>query len=362
MHAEPQYPLTVDLHGEIEGLAFRNAFSAFEPPGGWTDEDDTSTPLVAELVADVHAGRPRTIPLVAAYGTDRAQRTSKKPDGRQPSRTDGYASALTFSASAGAFTAWLRQRTGQGLEAGTQPPDLSAVLGALRHAVPDWNGLRYDFTEDALLATRMRAGEEVDRLPFRLLSDGQRALLGLMCDMAYRCAVLNPHLGEDAVRETPGVVLIDELDLHLHPRWQKTVVDDLREAFPRVQFVATTHSPFIIQGLPPRAVLDLSRPEVAVPGGPVNEPEPIDFRRQSIEDIAETAMRVPNPYWSAKREEWWRAATRYYELLEQHGGVSAGSPEIEDAKRRLDEASIPFADDTGFAAMQALLTRSARPE
>ena len=72
-------------------------------------------------------------------------------------------------------------------------------------------------------------------------------------------------------------------------------------------------------------------------------------------------MRVPNPQWSAKREKWWHAATRYYELLERHGGVSDGSPEIEAAKRRLDEASIPFADDTGFAAMRALMDRSTPP-
>jgi predicted ATP-binding protein involved in virulence len=64
--------------------------------------------------------------------------------------------------------------------------------------------------------------------------------------MAWRCAVLNPHLAADAARQTSGVVLIDEVDLHLHPRWQARVLDDLLRAFPLLQFVTTTHSPQVI--------------------------------------------------------------------------------------------------------------------
>jgi predicted ATP-binding protein involved in virulence len=71
----------------------------------------------------------------------------------------------------------------------------------------------------------------------------------MVADIAYRCLKLNPHLGKDAVKETPGIVLIDELDLHLHPNWQRRIVDDLKNTFPNIQFVATTHSPFIIQSL-----------------------------------------------------------------------------------------------------------------
>jgi predicted ATP-binding protein involved in virulence len=57
---------------------------------------------------------------------------------------------------------------------------------------------------------------------------------------------LNPNLGEKALLETPGVALVDELDLHLHPKWQRRVISDLKKTFPRVQFIATTHSPQLI--------------------------------------------------------------------------------------------------------------------
>ena len=65
-------------------------------------------------------------------------------------------------------------------------------------------------------------------------------------DIAYRCIKLNPHLGAKAALETQGVVLIDEVDMHLHPSWQQTVLGQLRQAFPRVQFIVTTHSPQVL--------------------------------------------------------------------------------------------------------------------
>ena len=65
-------------------------------------------------------------------------------------------------------------------------------------------------------------------LPIRLLSSGFRNLLGMVFDIAYRMAVLNPDLLEDITSITPGVVLIDEIDMHLHPNWQWKVVDALK--------------------------------------------------------------------------------------------------------------------------------------
>jgi hypothetical protein len=81
---------------------------------------------------------------------------------------------------------------------------------------------------------------------FSNLSDGQRIMLTLIGDLVRRIVMLNPHLGDRALLETPGVVLIDELDLHLHPKWQRRVIHDLKKTFPCLQFVATTHSPQLV--------------------------------------------------------------------------------------------------------------------
>jgi predicted ATP-binding protein involved in virulence len=71
-------------------------------------------------------------------------------------------------------------------------------------------------------------------------------MIGMVADVAYRMVSLNPHLSERAVRETPGIVLIDEVDMHLHPEWQQVVLESLRSALPRVQFIVTTHSPQVL--------------------------------------------------------------------------------------------------------------------
>lgn len=81
-------------------------------------------------------------------------------------------------------------------------------------------------------------------LPVMDLSAGFQSLIWMVFDIAYRMAVLNPFLGEK-VSETRGIVLIDELDMHLHPKWQWGVIDALRSVFPNVQFIATTHAPIL---------------------------------------------------------------------------------------------------------------------
>jgi predicted ATP-binding protein involved in virulence len=93
-------------------------------------------------------------------------------------------------------------------------------------------------------------------LTARQLSDGERGILSLVLDLARRLALANPKL-QDPLRKGKAVVLIDELDLHLHPRWQRTIVQKLTETFPACQFIATTHSPQIIGEVPPESIIML---------------------------------------------------------------------------------------------------------
>jgi predicted ATP-binding protein involved in virulence len=87
------------------------------------------------------------------------------------------------------------------------------------------------------------------------LSSGEKTLLALVADLARRLAIANPH------RENPlignGVVLIDEIDLHLHPRWQRAVVPQLQKTFPNCQFIVTTHSPLVLSNVSHKNVIIL---------------------------------------------------------------------------------------------------------
>lgn len=92
------------------------------------------------------------------------------------------------------------------------------------------------------------------KLDVRWLSDGERGILALILDLARRLSQANPKL-ENPLKDGKAVVLIDELDLHLHPRWQRTIVEKLTQTFPNCQFIATTHSPQIIGEVAPENVI-----------------------------------------------------------------------------------------------------------
>lgn len=90
------------------------------------------------------------------------------------------------------------------------------------------------------------------------LSDGERGVLALVLDLARRLVQANPDL-DDPLSDGKAVVLIDELDLHLHPKWQRTVAKRLTETFQSCQFIATTHSPQILGEVAPESIFLLER-------------------------------------------------------------------------------------------------------
>jgi len=107
----------------------------------------------------------------------------------------------------------------------------------------------------------IRKGEQ--ELFLRQLSDGERRLVLLVADTARRMVVLNP-MAPDAL-ETTGVLLIDEIELHLHPLWQRTVVPAIQAAFPQLQVIATTHAPAVLSTVPNESIVVLDQGRV-LPG------------------------------------------------------------------------------------------------
>jgi predicted ATP-binding protein involved in virulence len=356
--AEAQVPCVVRCNGAIGDRQIMWQRS-LRKVGGRTDRGGARElrTYMAELAADVRGGEPRSLPLVAYYSTARLwlqkrDRPHRATEWRGPaSRFDGYVDALESASSQKLFLAWMRSRAAEGIKAGAEPQDLRAVRRALGRALAGgWNDVDYDLLADELVALRRTDSVIDDRLPFQLLSDGQRTMLALVADLAYRCATLNPHL-TDPCGETAGVVLIDEIDLHLHPLWQRRVIDDLVAAFPRLQLVTTTHSAFVVQSRGPHQLIDLNRDEVSMPGGEPNEPDSADFRVLGLEDVAQQALDVPDPGWSAARQEMWRTAEEFYATLRR--ARSASDPEVQLLKQRLDELGARFSDNPAYHAFLA---------
>jgi predicted ATP-binding protein involved in virulence len=215
---------------------------------------------IREIARDVEArltreDDPVVLPVIGYYTAGRlwVQKRDKERD-QLGSRLDGYSAALELASDPKLFEAWMEwretdriQRIAHASDAGEDvsrvtSPHLEVVQEAARTCLEGTRRFYYSANYQELRV----AFEDGSELPFDRLSDGQRSLVAMAADIAWRCAQLNPSLGGAAARETEGVVLIDEIELHLHPAWQRRVMDDLRTAFPRVQFVATTHSPQVI--------------------------------------------------------------------------------------------------------------------
>lgn len=140
------------------------------------------------------------------------------------------------------FMHWFRTQETLGAEGGSPR---AAVLDSLRKVVtelvPEFTNLRIE--------EKPRLGFVVEKsgkpLYLHQLSDGERGLLALVFDLTRRLAIANPE-SEDPIREGVALVLIDELELHLHPKWQREVLQRLKEIFAACQFVVTTHSPLVL--------------------------------------------------------------------------------------------------------------------
>jgi len=103
---------------------------------------------------------------------------------------------------------------------------------------------------------KMIVEKQGKKLYINQLSDGEKCLLAMVGDLARRLALANPGL-EDPLQGS-GVVLIDEIELHLHPQWQRNIILRLQETFPNCQFIITTHSPQVISGVKYVTLLDVT--------------------------------------------------------------------------------------------------------
>jgi len=164
----------------------------------------------------------------------------------------------------------------------------------------------------------------------------------MVADIAHRMAQLNPALEKEVVTRTPGVILIDEIDLHLHPIWQRSIVEDLKRTFPNIQFIVTTHSPFVIQSLEEGELRRLQAQDD-------DEEVASDyFINKSIEDITEQAMGVEGVQRSEKLNEMYSVAKEYYLLLKK--GQEASEDDLKEIKNELDRLEGLYSSDVAYYA------------
>ncbi|RTY35995.1 DUF2813 domain-containing protein [Chlorobium phaeovibrioides] len=208
--------------------------------------------LEQDVVLPLDEGKDVELPVIAYYGVSRALLEvplRRRGFPRQYSRFEALSGALQADSRFKSAFMWFYNKENEEhrLQKDRKSfevtlPELDAVREAISRMIPDVSEPHI-----ALNPLRFAVRRGADALDIMQLSDGYKTLLGLVIDLSVRMAQANPHRANPLDAE--AVVLIDEIDLHLHPSWQQHVVGDLLRTFTNTQFVLTTHSPFIVESI-----------------------------------------------------------------------------------------------------------------
>ena len=260
---------------------------------------------------------------------------------------DAYAEALSSGANFHSFFDWYHQREEQEWtrlhsassdNAGDRPeatsdPQLAAVRSALSQLMPGFGNLTLYQNPKRLEV--MKYGKPIK---VTQLSDGEQCLMALAGDLARRLSIANP------ARENPlhgeGIVLIDEIDLHLHPRWQHMVVPGLREVFPNCQFLITTHSPHVITHVKPESMFLLTETETGI-----LVDKPLESYGKNVDRILEDLMGLE----STRPSQVSVALARLYDLIDLGA--------LEEAQQALEMLRNLIGDDGDLLKAEILIRR-----
>lgn len=189
------------------------------------------------------------LPVFAFYDAERGAKDAHGPKAVPDSyylRFGAYAKAHRAGISFSEAVDWFNRTQHEALKNPDAPErkHLECVKQAVHTLLPQIHALDFEPTANRLSARFASPGGVLVELPVNRLSHGYQGMLALVMDFARRLAQANPHLANPL--EAEAICMIDEVDLHLHPEWQQRVVPDLLKAFPKTQFIVTTHSPQVL--------------------------------------------------------------------------------------------------------------------
>ncbi len=269
------------------------------------------------------------LPIVATYGIERRVSQFRKGEEKSKRRSrleKAFLGALRDTVDFDGVIDWLHDYENELKYEREFHGTRDALFEAIGLAIPYLEDISYNTRYEQLEALVKVEERHHGKKLHNNMSDGFKAMLNIVAELAYRCVVLNGFKGKDAVKETPGIVLIDELDMHLHPNWQRHVVTDLRKAFPLIQFIATTHSPFITQSLSSEGVINL------------DEPKDIDPSKMRVDEVATSVMGVDSAYSKGNEELYQQAKT----ILSSINGNATPSEIAEEISKVHDPAVRAF--------------------
>jgi predicted ATP-binding protein involved in virulence len=349
-------PVSVRAEGVIAGQEVEWTRQIREAGSRTTNADaGDALDLVAGVYADDEAGADVLCPVIGYYGAGRAwlpsrERRQKAKVNGPARRWEAFYDCFDERIRLGDLQTWFqREAIEYANRRGSWRPGYEVVKRAVLRCIPGSSDLWFDGDRSEVVVLIDGTG-----VPFSLLSAGQKMMVALIADIAVKAVTQNAWLlpseklgPEDeswprVLRNTPGLVLLDEVDVHLHPKWQRRVVSDLKETFPLMQFVSTSHSPFIIQSLEPGELRTIGE----------TGPQLVEYANRSIDDIAEEIQNVEVPQMSEKARVLADATERYFKLLQRGHGVSGAN--LNDAEIEYRQAAERYSANPGLSAVLKL--------
>ena len=337
-----QMPASIKAVGDYgEGSTTWERYRDSEAPRSQTKDDEASKKLKAyakklqQTVRELDQ-ETQSLPVFGYYGTGRLWKEKRLTESKKGSRihdenirTFAYRDCLDPASSYRQFEEWFTKAYKKVLEYQIKQlqqgatfievdPKLKTPVKVVQDAVDEvlkpvnWKCLQFSQRDEALVLRHQDYGViKADQL-----SDGIKNILAMVADIAYRCVLLNGHLGEAAAKESTGIVMIDEVDMHLHPSWQQTVVGSLQAAFPKIQFVLTTHSPQVLSTVPAECIRIIRHEKSETTGYEESFAEPASIQSLGVAsaDIMAELQGV-DPVPDVEQADW---LTQYKKLITQN--------------------------------------------
>ena len=257
----PNYPVGIEVTATVDGykLAWRRIIN--KEAGKVSSNKDAIIETLAYMMQEsIKTGNKDVcLPVIAYYGTDRLRNINiskavASVTQRTENRFDGYDRCLSSAIDYKMFNIWFEEMTLLELQTGEKIPELEVVRTAIQDSykiLTEENEackIDYNLKSKEIEITRA-VDKNTEQVPIRLLSDGMKSVLVMVGDIAYRMARLNPDLQDSIIDLTPGVIIIDEIDMHLHPSWQKNIIKTITTVFPKIQLITTTHAPSVLTNI-----------------------------------------------------------------------------------------------------------------
>lgn len=349
-----QFPVQIESIGDCRDKQNVKWIRSLNSENGKTTIKDAVelTSIAKKVQQQIMKGyKTLILPLISYYGTGRlyAQKKEKRniKSLTEFRRQVGYVDCMAAESNEKLMLNWFQTQTLKSLQKQQktgllEPPILlKTVEKAICRCYERISGsknasISFDLDTHRLMLEFETTEGDAQKFAMDEMSDGYKNTLSMIGDIAYRMAVLNPMLGEQVLERTPGIVLIDEIDLHLHPQWQQTILSDLQAIFPKIQFIVSSHAPAVINSISREKIRILDNGKIYMPSAQTYGRDANSILREVMQ-VSERPVDIKhrmNLFYAYMDEDNYEEADKI--LMEIEAIVGTTDPDIAAARTSLD--------------------------